>query len=180
MVNEALAVQRARCVCAGGAFFTSPRLRGEVASILRAGEGESQAGPDSRMVPLTPILRCASSRTSPRKRGEVALDPVIASASEAIHGSASQDRRWIASSLRPAMTESNRPLQRRHHRACPGDPRPGFVTARKTWMAGTSARSKASSPRPAMTTADSRVNRLTATPPRSRGACPSFAVRPAI
>jgi len=23
----------------------------------------------------------------------------------------------------------------RHHRACPGDPRPGFVTARKTWMA---------------------------------------------
>src|SRR5437868_13925033 len=79
MVNEALAVQRARCVCAGGAFFTSPRLRGEVASILRAGEGESQAGPDSRMVPLTPILRCASSRTSPRQPGEVALDPVIAS-----------------------------------------------------------------------------------------------------
>jgi len=63
----------------------------------------------------------------------------------------------------PAMTESNRPLQRRHHRACPGDPRPGFVTARKTWMAGTSARSKASSPRPAMTTADFRVNSLTGT-----------------
>src|SRR4051812_28052839 len=34
----------------------------------------------------------------------------------------------------PAMTERNRPLQRRHHRACPGDPRPGFVTVRKTWM----------------------------------------------
>src|SRR5438067_13700302 len=61
----------------------------------------------------------------------------------------------------PAITESNRPLQRRHHRACPADPRPGFVTARKTWMAGTS---------PAMTTADFRVNSLTATPPRSRGA----------
>ena len=61
-------------------------------------------------------------------------------------------------------------LQRRHHRARPGDPRPGFVTARRTWMAGTSARSKASSPRPAMTTADSRVNCLTATPPHSRGA----------
>jgi len=59
------------------------------------------------------------------------------------------------------MTEGNRRLQRRHHRACPGDPRPGFVTARKTWMAGTS---------PAMTTADSRVNCLTATPPRSRDA----------
>jgi len=28
---------------------------------------------------------------------------------------------------------------------------PGFVTASKTWMAGTSARSKASSSRPAMT-----------------------------
>src|SRR5213596_492155 len=56
-------------------------------------------------------------------------------------------------------------LQRRHHRACPGDPRPGFVTARKTWMAGTSARSKASSPRPAMTTADSRVNCPTDTAP---------------
>src|SRR5947208_9247704 len=39
----------------------------------------------------------------------------------------------------------------RHHRACPGDPRSGFATARKAWMAGTSARSKASSPRPAMT-----------------------------
>src|SRR5215212_780819 len=37
-------------------------------------------------------------------------------------------------------------LQRRHHRACPGDPRPDFVAAR-TWMAGTSARSNASSPR---------------------------------
>src|SRR5215212_780817 len=36
-------------------------------------------------------------------------------------------------------------LQRRHHRACPGDPRPDFVAAR-TWMAGTSARSNASSP----------------------------------
>jgi len=94
-----------------------------------------------------------------------AVHPIIASASEAIHGSASQDRRWIASSLRPAMTESNRPLQRRHHRACPGDPRPGFVTARKTWMAGTSARSKASSPSPAMTTADSRVNCPTDTAP---------------
>src|SRR3954454_21141173 len=69
-----------------------------------------------------------------------AVHPIIASASEAIHGSASQDRRWIASSLRVAMTESNRTLQRRHHRACPGDPRPGFVTARKTWMAGTSPR----------------------------------------
>src|SRR4051794_49404 len=45
-------------------------------------------------------------------------------------------------------------LQRRHHRACPGDPRPGFVTAAKTWMAGTS---------PAMTTADSQVNCLTHT-----------------
>jgi len=68
--------------------------------------------------------------------------------------------------------------QRRHHRACPGDPRPGFATARKTWMAGTSARSKASSPRPAMTTADSRLNCLTATPPRSRGAKrPSFTSR---
>ena len=68
--------------------------------------------------------------------------------------------------------------QRRHHRACPGDPRPDFATARKTWMAGTSARSKASSPRPAMTTADSRLNCLTATPPRSRGAKrPSFTSR---
>src|SRR5436190_20332341 len=39
-----------------------------------------------------------------------------------------------------------------HLRArCPGDPSPGFVTASKMWMAGTSARSKASSPRPAMT-----------------------------
>ena len=98
--------------------------------------------------------------------------------SEAIHGSASPNRRRIASSLRPAMTESNRRLQRRHHRACPGDPRLGFVTARKTWMAGTSARSKASSPRPAMTTADSRLNCPTATPPRSRGAKrPSFTSR---
>jgi hypothetical protein len=75
------------------------------------------------------------------------------------------------------MTESNRTLQRRHHRACPGDPRPGFVTARKTWMAGTSARSKASSPSPAMTTADSRVNCLTDTPPRSRRMRASFAAR---
>ena len=76
----------------------------------------------------------------------------------------------------PAMTESNRPLQRRHHRACPGDPRPGFVTARKTWMAGTSARSKASSPRPAMTTADFRVNSLTGTLSHSHDAMrPSFA-----
>src|SRR5436190_8643451 len=39
----------------------------------------------------------------------------------------------------------------RHHRACPGDPGPGFINARKTWMAGPSARSKASSPCPAMT-----------------------------
>ena len=34
---------------------------------------------------------------------------------------------------------------------CPGDPRPSFVIARRTWMAETSARSKASSPRPAKT-----------------------------
>jgi hypothetical protein len=90
----------------------------------------------------------------------------------------SPDRRWIASSLSLlAKTESKRPLQRRHHRACPGDPRPGFVTARKTWMAGTSARSTASSPRPAMTMADSRVNCLTATPPRSRRMRASFGCR---
>ena len=112
--------------------------------------------------------RCA---TLPTNGGGMKTRDVLASASEAIHGSAAQDRRWISSSLRPAMTESNRPLQRRHHRACPGDPRPGFVTARKTWMARTSARSRASSPRPAMTTADSRVNCLTDTPPRSRRAC---------
>ena len=119
--------------------------------------------------------RCATLSTN---GGGMKTRDVLASASEAIHGSAAQDRRWISSSLRPAMTESNRPLQRRHHRACPGDPRPGFATARKSWMAGTSARSKASSPRPAMTTADSRLNCLTATPPRSRGAKrPSFTSR---
>ena len=60
-----------------------------------------------------------------------------------------------ASSPRPAMTayghQRQTPNQKsRHHRPCPGDPCSGFVTAR-TWMAGTSARSKASSPRPAMT-----------------------------
>ena len=32
-------------------FFTSPRLRGEVASILRAGEGDSRQTPDLRIVP---------------------------------------------------------------------------------------------------------------------------------
>ena len=52
-------------------FFTSPRLRGEVASILRAGEGESQAGSDPRIVPFTRRLCFAPSPTSPRKRGEV-------------------------------------------------------------------------------------------------------------
>src|SRR3954451_2735738 len=51
MVNEALALQRARCGRGCHAFFTSPRLRGEVASILRAGEGESQAGSDSPIAP---------------------------------------------------------------------------------------------------------------------------------
>ena len=51
--------------------FTSPRLRGEVASILRAGEGESQAGSDPRIVRLTRRLCFAPSPTSPRKRGEV-------------------------------------------------------------------------------------------------------------
>src|SRR5437763_10821714 len=44
-------------------------------------------------------------------------------------------------------TSTTTPNQKsRHHRACPGDPRPGFVTAskacshrRRTWMAGTSS-----------------------------------------
>src|SRR3954454_9849215 len=38
----------------------------------------------------------------------------------------------------------------RHGRACPGHPR-SFVRRARTWMPGTSARSKASSPRPGMT-----------------------------
>src|SRR5215212_569652 len=42
-------------------------------------------------------------------------------------------------------------LQRRHHRACPGDPRSDFVTARKAWMAGTSPAITEKSPRPVMT-----------------------------
>jgi len=57
--------------------------------------------------------------------------------------------RWpreVASILLGGEGEARPFSQRRHHRACPGDPRPDFATARKTWMAGTSARSKASSP----------------------------------
>src|SRR5881394_1824598 len=79
--------------------------------------------------------------------------------------------RAFARARRPIDFNDNTDQKSRHHRASPGDPRSDFVTARKTWMAGTSARSKASSPRPAMTTADSRVNCLTDTPPRSRRAC---------
>src|SRR4051812_40701557 len=56
------------------------------------------------------------------------------------------------------------PRTTRHARACPGHPRPsvaemqirigtnvGYIDVARTWMAGTSARSKASSPCPAMT-----------------------------
>src|SRR5205823_1792605 len=67
------------CALSASSFFTSPRVRGEVASTLRAGEGEFQAGPDSRMLPLTRRLCCAPSPTSPGKRGEVAFHAVIAS-----------------------------------------------------------------------------------------------------
>jgi hypothetical protein len=80
---------------------------------LRAGEGESQAGSDSRIVPLTRRLCFAPSPTSPRKRGEVAFHSVIAGASEAIHGSGSTDRRWIAKdiSVVPAHAGTHNPCR---------------------------------------------------------------------
>jgi len=57
-------------------------------------------------------------------------------------GAAVRSGTWMAGTS-PAMTEKRRMshyLQRRHHRACPGDPRPCFVAARRTWMAGTEER----------------------------------------
>src|SRR5205814_4494301 len=88
--------------------------------------------------------------------------------------------RWpreVARILRAGEGEARPFSQRRHHRACPGDPRPDFATARKTWMARTSARSQASLPSPAMTTADSRVNCPTDTAPAQQTQLRDLAAR---
>ena len=80
--------------------FTSPRLRGEVASILRAGEGESQAGSDPRIVPFTRRLCFAPSPTSPRKRGEVLISVITSGAKQSIEPRSRKLDRFVASAPR--------------------------------------------------------------------------------